>query len=348
MLSSINNTKAKCLMMNRILPFVILAVLLSACGGGKQREKKVSEADQLLLDAAKRYFATLPPAKDPSSPLAQLGKKLYYETALSANEQLSCNSCHPIATYGVDNKPVSPGHDGSLGTRNSPTTFNAWFHVAQFWDGRSPDLADQAKGPVLNPIEMGLRTPEDVVRILKSKPEYVELFALAFPGQEEPITFDNFGIAIAEFEGTLATPASFDAFLEGAIEALDDQQKQGLSMFIEAGCIACHVGPGLGGNMMQRFGLVHGPYYDLTGSQPDLGRAAVTGNEADKYVFKTPSLRNVEMTAPYFHDGSVASLEEAIRIMAYAQLGKELSDAEVQTLIAFFKTLTGKIPEHAL
>ncbi|MCE1202567.1 MAG: c-type cytochrome [Bacteroidia bacterium] len=330
-----------------LLPLIALTLMISACGGGKS-EKKLSEADKMLLETAKRYFATLPAPNDPNTPLAQLGKKLYYETALSANEQLSCNSCHPIATYGVDNKRVSPGFDGTLGTRNSPTTFNAWFHVAQFWDGRSPDLADQAKGPVLNPIEMGLQSPEDVVRILKSKPEYVEMFTAAFPGQEDPITFDNFAIAIAEFEGTLATPAAFDAFLDGAVEALDDQQKQGLSMFIETGCIACHIGPGLGGNMMQRFGLVHGPYYEYTGSQSDPGRAAVTGNEADKYVFKTPSLRNIEMTAPYFHDGSVESLEEAIRIMAYTQLGKQLSHEEVETLIAFFRTLTGKIPESAL
>ncbi|MBK9291181.1 MAG: cytochrome-c peroxidase [Bacteroidetes bacterium] len=327
--------------------FLAAAAMFLACGGG-QKDKKMSEADQMLLETARRYFATLPPANDPNTPLAQLGKKLYYETAFSANGQLSCNSCHPIATYGVDNKRVSPGHDGSLGTRNSPTTFNAWFHVAQFWDGRSPDLADQAKGPVLNPIEMGLQSPEDVVRILRSMPEYVEMFAAAFPGKDDPITFDNFAIAIAEFEGTLATPAAFDAFLEGAFDALTDEQKQGLSMFIETGCIACHVGPGLGGNMMQRFGLVHSPYYEFTGSQPDPGRAAVTGNESEKYVFKTPSLRNIEMTAPYFHDGSVESLEEAIRIMAYTQLGKQLNQEEVQTLINFFKTLTGKIPEHAL
>ncbi|HMM10690.1 MAG TPA: cytochrome c peroxidase [Bacteroidales bacterium] len=329
-------------------PVVLLALIFQACSGGNSEKRKLSEADQMLLETAKRYFATLPQPNDPNTPLAILGKKLYYETALSANGQLSCNSCHPIISYGVDNKRVSPGHDGSLGNRNSPTTFNAWFHVAQFWDGRSPDLADQAKGPVLNPIEMGLQSPEDVVSILKSKPEYVELFAAAFPGEEDPITFDNFAKAVAEFEGTLATPAAFDAFLDGAVEMLDDQQKQGLSMFIETGCIACHIGPGLGGNMMQRFGLVHGPYYEFTGSESDPGRAAVTGNEADKYVFKTPSLRNIEMTAPYFHDGSVESLEEAIRIMAYTQLGKELSNEDIEKLIAFFRSLTGKIPEYAL
>lgn len=149
---------------------------------------------------------------------------------------------------------------------------NAYFHTTQFWDGRSPDLADQAKGPVLNPIEMGLSTPEDVENILNGLPEYPELFAAAFPEEENPVTFDNFANAIAAFEGTLATKAAFDDFLNGVTTILDENQKEGLSLFIETGCIACHIGPGLGGTMMQRFGLVHGPYYDFTSSQiKDMG-----------------------------------------------------------------------------
>lgn len=332
------------------LIFLLLIFIMAGCGQqSTKNEQQVSEADTQLLAAAQRYFSQLPEPADPNTPLALLGKKLYYETALSANGEMSCNTCHPIASYGVDNLPTSPGHDGSVGTRNSPTTFNAYFHTTQFWDGRSPDLADQAKGPVLNPIEMGLQSAEDVEQILRSSEEYRAMFASAFPEEVAPITFDNFAIAIAEFESTLATPAAFDAFLDGAITQLDNDQKEGLGLFMETGCIACHIGPGLGGNMMQRFGLVHGPYWEFTGSQnQDLGKQEVTGEAADANIFKSPSLRNIEKTAPYFHDGSVESLEEAVRIMAYTQLGKELSKEEIEKMVAFFKSLTGEIPEHAL
>lgn len=332
---------------------LLIAVMLGfACSQGSrdQSEKYVlTEADERLIETANRYFAKLPEPGDPNTPIAQLGKKLYYEEAISANGEMSCNTCHPIASYGVDNLRVSPGHDGTEGTRNSPTVLNAYFHTTQFWDGRSPDLADQAKGPVLNPIEMGLSSPEEVVEILSGLPEYPEMFATAFPEVEEPITFDNFADAIAAFEETLATPAAFDDFLDGMAHLLDENQKEGLSLFIESGCIACHIGPGLGGTMMQRFGLVHGPYYDFTPSQLiDLGLAEVSGQEKDKYVFKTPALRNIEKTAPYFHDGSVESLEEAIQIMAYTQLGRELETEQVDKMVAFFRSLTGDIPEHAL
>jgi cytochrome c peroxidase len=338
-------------MKNAFFLILMLSFLISGCTNQSQKaeQNQMSEADKQLLETANRYFSLLPEPKDPNTPLAILGKKLYYEESLSANGQMSCNTCHPIATYGVDNLPTSPGHDGTVGTRNSPTTFNAYFHVAQFWDGRSPDLADQAKGPVLNPIEMGLQSAPDVEAILRSNEEYLKMFKEAFPEQENPVTFDNFALAIAEFEGTLATPAAFDAFLEGAVSELDSEQKEGLSLFIETGCIACHIGPGLGGNMMQRFGLVHGPYWEFTGSEnKDRGVADLTGKESDQDIFKSPSLRNIEKTAPYFHDGSIESLEEAIRIMAFTQLGKELTEEQINKMVKFFKSLTGEIPEHAL
>ncbi len=338
-------------MKRTILALLTAMLFLAGCNTqtSKPEEQQMSEADMKLIQTAKNYFSKLPPPNDPNTPIAQLGKKLYYDESFSANGQMSCNTCHPIANYGVDNKRTSPGHDGSLGTRNSPTTFNAYFHVAQFWDGRSPDLKDQAKGPVLNPVEMGLKTGEDVVAIIKASETYQNMFKAAFPGQTDPITFDNFAAAVADFESTLATPAAFDDFLDGAVSMLDEDQKKGLSLFIETGCIACHIGPGLGGNMMQRFGLVHGPYWEYTGSElKDEGKFVVTGNEADKNVFKSPSLRNIEKTAPYFHDGSVASLEDAVKIMAKTQLGKDLSKEEIDKMIAFFKSLTGKIPDHAL
>ncbi|MDD4374520.1 MAG: cytochrome-c peroxidase [Bacteroidales bacterium] len=329
--------------------FFLLAIFISNCNNQSSEKDTISEADKALIETANRYFATLPEPGDPNTPVALLGKKLYYDTRLSANGEMSCNSCHPIASYGVDNLPTSPGHDGTLGTRNSPTTFNAWFHTTQFWDGRSPDLADQAKGPVLNPIEMGMKSAEDVITIMKADEEYQQLFAEAFPEDEEPISFDRFADAVAAFESTLATPAAFDGFLNGVTDVMTDDQKEGLTLFIETGCIACHIGPGLGGTMMQRFGLMHGPYYDYTNSEiQDKGVAEITGKEGDEFVFKTPSLRNIEKTAPYFHDGSTESLHEAVKIMAYTQLGRELSDEQTNKLVEFFKSLTGKIPEHAL
>jgi len=330
---------------------LFVMVIFVACNSSTQQKQsgKMTEADKKLMETAKRFFGQLPKAGDPNTPKAQLGKKLYYETKLSANGKMSCSTCHPIAAYGVDNLPVSPGHDGTPGTRNSPTTLNAYFHTTQFWDGRSPDLADQAKGPVLNPIEMGLKGGDQVVEILKADPDYPKMFNIAFPDQEEPITFDNFAIAIAEFEGTLATPAAFDNFLNGMSEMLIQDQKEGLTVFIETGCIACHIGPGLGGNIMQRFGVVHGPYWEYTGSKlKDKGKAEATKNNADSLIFKSPSLRNIEKTGPYFHDGSVTSLREAVKIMAYTQLGKELTDPQIDKMVEFFKSLTGEIPEYAL
>lgn len=334
------------------LIFIVAIMIFTACnstGNRDQKSGKMTEADKKLMETAKRFFGQMPAPADPNTPVARLGKKLYYEKKLSANGQMSCNTCHPIDTYGVDNLPVSPGHDGTPGTRNSPTTFNAWFHTTQFWDGRSPNLAEQAKLPVLNADEMGLKNGDQVVEILKNDPVYPGMFKAAFPDQENPITFDNFALAIAGFEETLATPAAFDDFMNGASAMLDSDQKEGLTLFMETGCIACHIGPGLGGNIMQRFGVVHGPYWDYTGSKlRDKGKEEVTKNPADSLIFKSPSLRNIEKTGPYFHDGSVASLKEAVKIMAFTQLGRELTDAQADKMVGFFKTLTGRIPQHAL
>jgi len=329
--------------------WVVACSLMIVVSMGCGNREKVSLEDAQLMGLARQYFGQMPEPGDPTTPLARLGKKLYYEEAISASGKMSCNTCHPITSYGVDNLRVSPGHDSTPGTRNSPTTFNAWFHKFQFWDGRSPDLADQAKGPVLNPIEMGLATAEDVVQILSRMPEYRRMFAEAFPNDPNPITFDNFAIAIAAFEETLGTPDAFDDFLGGNPRALTAEQKDGLRLFISSGCIACHIGPGLGGTMMQRFGLVHGPYYEYTGSDiPDKGMEEVSKEEKDRYVFKTSALRNVEKTAPYFHDGSIESLQEAVKIMGVTQFGREFSEQEVRQIVAFFGSLTGSIPSHAL
>ncbi len=309
----------------------------------------VSEADQQLITKASAVFAQLPKGGDPESKIAQLGKKLYHESSISMNGKLSCNSCHNISTYGVDNLPTSPGHEGKLGGRNSPTTFNANIHIAQFWDGRAADLEAQAKGPVLNPIEMGMHSAADVEAKLQAIADYKPLFAEVFPEEAQPITFDNFAKAVAAYEKTLVTPAPFDTFLAGNADAITADQKKGLNLFIETGCIACHTGAGLGGNNFQKFGLVKGPYWEFTHStSKDLGKGSLTGNETDNYIFKTPSLRNIQKTAPYFHDGSVNNLDEAVKLMAYLQLGKELNQEEVGKIVTFLQCLTGEIPAHAL
>lgn len=329
-------------------------IILTACNGEskteeKSEDNKASRADLALHKEATSFFQTLPEPKPFGSAITQLGKKLYYENALSVNGKLSCNSCHLLDNFGVDNEPTSPGHNDIRGERNSPTVYNAYFHIAQFWDGRAADLKEQAAGPVLNPVEMGMPDSNAAVSSIKKIKDYVKYFKIAFPKEENPITYDNITEAIGEFEKTLATPAPFDDYLEGDLTALNDNQKKGLSLFIEKGCITCHMGGGLGGSMYQKFGLVKGPYWEYTGSElQDKGRESFTGNEADRYFFKVPSLRNVAKTAPYFHDGSVEDLGEAIKIMSVTQLGKELTNEEVNSIKAFLKSLTGEIPEHAL
>lgn len=338
-----------------ILTAVVTSLLFISCGTGEPKEKQegLSPTEQAYAtdwyNKTKTMFGALPEAADPTTVKAQLGKKLYYETALSINNTMSCNSCHMLDQYGVDNLPTSPGHDGTLGERNSPTVYNASFHIAQFWDGRAADLKEQAKGPILNPIEMGIPDEATAVQRIADIPEYSEMFSAAFPEEEAPISYENIAGAIAEFEKCLNTPSRFDEFMNGNVEALSQEEIKGMETFVSAGCITCHMGPGLGGKMYQKFGLVQGPYWVYTGSEKhDRGRAEVTGNESDEFFFKVPSLRNVAKTAPYLHDGSVASLEEVIKIMGITQLGKELTSEEIASIETFLNSLTGDIPEYAL
>ena len=281
-------------------------------------------------------------AEHPSSPAKiELGKSLYMDTRLSKNNKLSCNSCHNINTFGVDNEPTSPGHEGKRGGRNSPSSFNAALHVAQFWDGRAKDVEAQALGPILNPIEMGMESDGSVVAKLKKDPKTVAAFKNAFPGEQDPLTYHNIGEAIGAFERTLITPSRFDTFLKGDEAALTDAEKAGGRLFVQTGCTACHMGATLGGQIYQKLGLVKD--YPTT----DLGRFEVTKNEADKKFFKVPSLRNVAKTGPYFHDGSVKTLEEALSKMAEYQLGKNLSQDEVASIVTFLNSLTGSMPDQA-
>ena len=244
-----------------------------------------------------------------------------------------------LDAYGVDNKPTSPGHKGQLGGRNSPTSYNAALHFVQFWDGRAADVEAQAKGPVLNPVEMAMASEEAVVDVLRSIPGYKDAFKAAFPADEPPITYDNMAKAIGAFERGLVTKNSrFDKYLGGDAAALTDEEKAGLDLFVSTGCTTCHMGATMGGQMYQKIGVVH-PYETM-----DMGRKEVTQQDADEKMFKVPSLRNIDKTGPYFHDGKVETLEEAVRLMAHHQLGKELQADEIAKIVAFLKTATGELP----
>ena len=300
------------------------------------------ESDGVLVERARAVFGTLPTeAASASNPVTdakiELGRALFYDPRLSKNHDISCNSCHGLDAFGVDGEPTSPGHRGQRGDRNSPTVYNAALHVAQFWDGRAADVEEQAKGPVLNPIEMAMPGEAQVVAVLRSIPGYTPLFEAAFPDDPDPIDYDNMARAIGAFERRLLTPSPFDAFLAGDAAALDADERLGLETFMNVGCSTCHNGAIVGGNSYRKLGLVK-PY-----PTADPGRFRVTAREADRGVFKVPSLRNIDETGPYFHDGSIEDLEDAVTRMGEHQLGKALSDDEVWTILAFLESLTGSI-----
>lgn len=289
-------------------------------------------------------FQPLPGAfEDASNPITEakveLGRMLFFDARLSKNQDLSCNSCHALDRYGVDGTKTSSGHKGQKGNRNSPTVYNAGGYVAQFWDGRAATLEEQAKGPVLNPVEMAMKNDKQVIATLKSIPGYVDAFKKAFPGEKNAIRYANFGKAIGAFERKLVTPSRWDKFLAGDDAALNDTEKRGVTTFVALGCTTCHNGPAVGGSSFQKLGLVK-PYSD----DKDLGRFAVTKDEGDKQKFRVPSLRNIERTGPYLHDGSVDDLAKMVRLMGEHQLGKALTDAQVADVTAFLKALTGTLP----
>jgi cytochrome c peroxidase len=314
-----------------------------------------------LQQIAQALFKPLPEVmQDPNRPFSQelvdLGKMLYYDPRLSLSGVVSCNTCHNLATYGVDNLPTSLGHRWAVGPRNSPTVLNAALHAAQFWDGRAVDVEQQAQGPILNPIEMAMPHADLTTERIASMPGYVAAFAAAFPDASEPITYVNLADAIGAFERTLTTPDRFDLYLAGDAGALSDLEKAGLQVFIDYGCAGCHGGAAMGGSVFARFGIVES-YWEATRAfvtidsptmPMDVGKFAVTQNPADLYVFKTPSLRNITRTYPYFHDGSVWDLRDATNIMARVQLGQEIDDEDLDALMAFYGALEGTIPAYAL
>lgn len=302
-----------------------------------------------LRDTALEYFQPLPstlmaPANNQVTPeKIELGKALFFDPRMSASGVFSCNSCHNLATGGDDNMPTSIGHGWQKGPRNSPTVLNAVFNIAQFWDGRADDLKAQAKGPVQAGVEMA-NTPDNVIATLNSMPQYVDWFQAAFPAEGDPVTFDNFAKAIEAYEVTLTTPAPFDAFLNGNEDALNAEQKAGLELFMDRGCVACHNGVNVGGHDYYPFGLIEKPGAEIL-PEGDVGRYAVTETADDEYVFRAAPLRNIELTAPYFHSGVVWGLEEAVQIMSISQLGEELPEDEVSKIVAFLGSLTGEMPE---
>jgi cytochrome c peroxidase len=268
-----------------------------------------------------------------------LGRMLYFDARLSKNHDVACETCHQLSKYGVDNEPTSAGHKKQRGTRNSPTVYNAAIHFRQFWDGRAATVEEQAKGPMMNPVEMAMPDEKRIVATLASMPGYVDAFKKAFPDDPNPVTLDNAAKAIGAFERELLTPSRWDHFLKGQRDALTTEEIAGLRTFVETGCQTCHMGPGMGGGMFQKLGLVM-PWQNTH----DLGRFELTKQDSDKLVFKVPSLRNVEKTAPYYHDGSVSTLEEAVRLMGRYQLGRELTPAQVTSIISFLKSTTGPLP----
>ncbi|MGH8508685.1 MAG: cytochrome-c peroxidase [Gammaproteobacteria bacterium] len=302
--------------------------------GGKT-ETKVA---LMSAEEAKGYFGVLPAIADnPSNPVTPeklaLGKALFFDPRLSKSAFISCNSCHNLAAGGVDGLPTSLGHRWQIGRRNAPTVLNAALQAVQFWDGRAADLEEQAGMPILGPGEMA-SSQELVLTRLRSISEYVAKFAAAFPGESEPLTYNNVAKAIAAFERTLLTPSRFDRFLQGNGSALSRKEQAGLSRFVSFGCVQCHNGVAIGGGSMQKFGKMR-----LPEGLKDNGRFAVTQKEQDRFVFKVPSLRNIALTAPYFHDGSVWTIEEATQIMADVQLGKKLSLKDAASIATFLKSL---------
>lgn len=327
-----------------ILAAAAVASIVSAEDG--QRE---------LLARAQAIFKPLPPdAATADRPLTaervELGRALFFETRVSTDGKQSCAECHQPMYYGTDALPGSVGNKGREIPRNVPTVFNTALQFKQHYGGNRVDVEEQALKALVSPLAYGNPDYAAAEARLRAIPGYRALFAKAFPGEAEPVTAKNWSLAIGAYERTLMTPAPFDRYLEGDTSAIGPKARQGLEKFMSVGCAGCHGGVTLGGQMFQKFGITQ-DYWTLTGSTEkelfkgrDKGRFHDTNNEADAYLFKVQQLRNVAMTPPYFHDGSVATLPDAVRVMAKLQLGRELSEADVADIVAFLETLTGEVP----
>ncbi len=326
------------------------ALLVSACASVTP-----TGDDAALLARARQLFAPLPAnAATPERPLTperiQLGRALFFEPRLSADDRISCATCHQPSFYGAEPLAVSMGPSGKLLPRNTPTIFNTALQFVQHYGGNRSDVEDQAVRSLTSPFAYAQKDMAAAQEKLRSLPGYRAMFERAFPGQADPVTVQNLGIAIGAYERVLLTPAPFDRYLKGETQALSVPAKRGLDKFMATGCTGCHNGVLLGGQMYQKFGLTQ-DYWLLTGSKPndihkgiDKGRFQDTRNEADSFMFKVQQLRNVAVTPPFFHDGSVARLEDAVRIMGKLQLGRDLPAADVADIVAFLESLTGEVP----
>jgi cytochrome c peroxidase len=343
--------------------FATLFLLASGCGQSDNSEEVARElaaggtppaptavVSNSAAETAKKAFnprllrrfvparATIADA-EPSPAKLELGRMLYHEKRLSKSQEVSCNSCHQLDRYGVDSEATSKGHNGQRGGRNAPTVFHAAGHFGQFWDGRAATVEEQALGPILNPLEMAAPSEKYVVQVLASMPQYVAAFKKAFPTEKDPLSFVNVGRAIGAFERKLTTRARWDDYLEGKTTALSDQEVEGLKLFTNLGCMGCHTGEFLGGSMYEKVGAVE-PWP----GQKDQGRYDLTRRDADRMLFKVPTLRNISETGPYFHDGSAKTLPEAVTLMGRHQLGLQLDAAEVDAIVTWLNSLKGELP----
>lgn len=296
------------------------------------------------------------PADNPTTPAkVELGKMLYMDPRFSATGTVSCNTCHNVMLGGEDNRPASMGVHGQMGGRSAPTVWNSAFSSVQFWDGRAASLEEQAKGPVANPVEMGMKDVDVAMNRVRRIPGYAPYFEKAFG--PDAMTVENAAKAVAAYERTLITPNSpYDRYVKGDKKAMSEQQVRGMNAFAAAGCTSCHSGPAFNGpTLPQGTGFYmkfptfadneYAKKYDF---MKDLGRFDVTRNETDKHMFKVPTLRNVALTAPYFHNGTVTTLDEAVRVMAKTQLNQDLEAQQVEDIVAFLGALTGEFPQQTL
>jgi cytochrome c peroxidase len=320
------------------MPTLLLTLLLALSGNASAAEQPESRP---ATPRPQEPILPLPQAlPNPDIDRILLGERLFHDARLSSNNTISCANCHPIPKAGADGLALSPGVGGALGTMNSPTVFNSGYNLAQFWDGRAATLEDQIDGPVTNPLEMAGNWP-DIIAKLEQDPELSAAFEQVFG---RPWDSDGIKAAIAAYERSLITPNSaFDRYLRGDDQALNKNQRQGYALFKSYGCIACHQGRNVGGNMYSQLGIVNDYFIgQASPSKRDLGRYNVTGDSDDRHVFKVPGLRMVVRTAPYFHDGSIATLEETITVMGRYQLGREIPAADIPLLIEFLGSLEGK------
>ena len=329
----------------------LAAILLGLGAGLAWRSAAAAEDDSVLLKDARIGLETLPKdmatSEFPITPaLVELGRALYFDPRISVDGTVSCARCHQPALYGTDGLPKSRGARDQANQRNAPTVLNAALQIKQNWRGDRENVEDQATKALIEPSVYGQPNFGAAMDRLKAIAGYLRMFQRALPEEADPITPRNWGKAIGAYERTLVTPSRFDAFLAGDLTALSSEEKKGLRKFIDIGCIDCHSGPGVGGGMIQKFGLKEDYWKETKSAKIDKGRFDITRDPSDMYFFKVPSLRNVAMTAPYFHDGSVRSLEDAVRIMAKVQIGTSLNAEDTRAIVAFLNSLTGALPDQ--